>query len=151
MRVLLLVLTGWVLFSQMFLITQATGKDMFPAVKDGDLIIGFRLHKEYVKDDIVVYRADGKQRVGRIVAREKDVVTLDESGNLQVNGTTQDGEIMFPTYQKEGLEYPFQVPEGEVFLLGDYRTQSTDSRDFGPVPVKELEGKVITILRRRGL
>lgn len=58
---------------------------------------------------------------------------------------------MYPTYAKEGLEYPYRVPEGHVFVLGDYRTNATDSRDFGPIPMKQVEGKVITILRRRGL
>lgn len=150
-RVLFLALIGWVLFSQVFLITQATGNGMFPAVKDGDLMIGFRLQQEYAKDDVVVYTVNGETHVGRIAARQTDVVTLDESGALLVNGTQQGGEIMYPTYAKEGLTYPYEVPEGHIFVLGDYRTQTEDSRDFGPIPMKDVEGKVITILRRRGL
>jgi len=38
-----------------------------------------------------------------------------------------------------------------VFILGDYRTQSEDSRDFGAVPLDDIAGKVITVLRRRSL
>lgn len=150
-RILFLTVIGWVLFSHVFLITQTTGNDMFPAVKDGDLIIAFRLQQEYAKDDVVVYKVDGETHVGRIVARATDVVTLDDSGTLLVNGTTQSGEIMYPTYAKEGLSYPYAVPEGHVFILGDYRTQTEDSRDYGPIPMEDVEGKVITILRRRGL
>lgn len=150
-RILFLAVIGWVLFSHVFLITQTTGNDMFPAVKDGDLIVAFRLQREYAKDDVVVYRADGETHVGRIVARATDVVTLDESGTLLVNGTTQSGEILYPTYAKEGLTYPYAVPDGHVFILGDYRTQTEDSRDYGPIPMEDVEGKVITILRRRGL
>lgn len=150
-RILFLALIGWVLFSQVFLITQTTGNGMFPAIKDGDLMIGFRLQREYAKDDVVIYTVNGETHVGRIAARQTDVVTLDESGALLVNGTQQGGEIMYPTYAKEGLTYPYEVPEGHVFVLGDYRTQTEDSRDFGPIPMKDVEGKVITILRRRGL
>lgn len=150
-RILFLLLAGWVLFSHVFLITQASGNGMFPAVKDGDLIIGFRLQQEYAKNDVVVYTADGKTRIGRIAAGAGDVVTLDDSGTLLVNGTAQSGEIMYPTYAKEGMEYPFRVPEDEVFILGDYRTQTEDSRDFGSIPLENVQGKVITILRRRGL
>lgn len=150
-RILLLALTGWVLFTYVFLITQVKGNDMFPAVKDGDLLIGFRLQREYVKNDVVVYTAGGKLHIGRIAAGETDVVTLDESGTLLVNGTAQSGEIMYPTYAKDGMEYPYRVPEGQVFILGDYRTQTEDSRDFGSIPMEDVQGKAITILRRRGL
>ena len=150
-RIIVLGLTAYLIFTQVFLITQNSGLGMFPAVKDGDLLIAFRLQKDYAKEDVIVATVDGKQEVARIIARETDVVTLDESGKLLVNGTAQSGEIMYPTYAKEGLEYPYRVPEGHVFVLGDYRTNATDSRDFGPIPMKQVEGKVITILRRRDL
>lgn len=151
LRVAFLALAGWLLLSQVFLITQVRGNEMFPAVKDGDLVIGYRLQKDYVKDDVVVYTAAGRARVGRVAARAGDVVTLDESGNPLVNGTPQSGEILYPTYPGEGLEYPYTVPEGHVFLLGDYRTQTEDSRTLGPIPLNSLQAKAITILRRRGI
>lgn len=150
-RIIMLIIAGYILLGHVFLITQAKGNGMFPAVKDGDLIIGFRLQREYAKNDVVIYSVDGKTGIGRIAAREEDVVTLDESGTLYVNGTVQSGEILYPTYAKDGLEYPYRVPENAAFLLGDYRTQTEDSRDFGAVSMENVEGKVITILRRRGL
>ena len=58
---------------------------------------------------------------------------------------------MYPTYPKEGMEYPYRVPEGHIFVMGDYRTQTEDSRDFGSIPMEQVEGKLITILRRREL
>ena len=86
-----------------------------------------------------------------MIANENDVVNITEEGMLLVNGTVQGGEIIYPTYPKEGIEYPYRVPEGCVFVLGDHRTDTIDSRDFGPVPKKQVQGKVITILRRREL
>ena len=150
-RVVVLALTAYVIFTQVFLITQNKGQGMFPAIKDGDLIIGYRLQREYAKNDVVVYTVNGEQRVGRIIGRPTDVVTISESGSLLVNGTTQTGEILYPTYAKEGLEYPYKVPEGQFFILGDYRTNAEDSRDHGSVIMEHVKGKVITILRRRGL
>ena len=150
-RVVVLALTAYVIFTQVFLITQNKGQGMFPAIKDGDLIIGYRLQQEYAKNDVVVYTVNGEQRVGRIIGRPTDVVTISESGSLLVNGTTQTGEILYPTYAKEGLEYPYKVPEGQFFILGDYRTNAEDSRDHGSVIMEHVKGKVITILRRRGL
>lgn len=150
-RIIFLAVIGYLLFTQVFLITQATGNGMFPAIKDGDLIIGFKLQENYKKNDVVIYKAKGVLNVGRYIAQETDVVTIDDTGTLLVNGTVQAGEIIYPTYAKEGIEYPYRVPEDHVFILGDYRTQTTDSRDFGPIPMDDIEGKVITILRRRGL
>lgn len=150
-RVIVLIAAGYVFFTQVFLITQTHGQGMFPALKDGDLAIVFRLQQAYAREDVIAYRAGGERRFGRIVARGTDVVTIDESGVLLVNGTPQSGEILYPTYPKEGMEYPYRVPEGTVFVLGDYRTQTEDSRDFGPVSLDDVEGKVITILRRRGI
>ena len=150
-RIVVILLCAWVLFTQVFLLTQAKGSSMFPAVKDGDLLICYRLQKTYAKNDVVVYTQGGKLRVGRILGRDGDLVALDDSGTLVVNGAVQSGEILYPTYAKDALEYPYTVPEGCVFVLGDYRTQSEDSRDFGPVPLEDVQAKVITLLRRRSL
>ena len=94
---------------------------------------------------------DGKLRVGRVLGRENDLIALDDSGTLIVNGSAQSGEILYPTYAKDTLEYPYTVPADSVFILGDYRTQSEDSRDFGPVALTDVKAKVITLLRRRSL
>lgn len=150
-RLVLVLIAGYLILTQVFLFTQARGTDMFPMVKDGDLLIVFRLQREYSTKDLVVYTQDGRERVGRIVARENDVVNIDEDGSLVVNGTTQTGEILYPTYPKEGITYPYRVNAGCIFVLGDYRTEAEDSRDFGPIPMENVKGKVITILRRRGL
>ena len=201
-RLVFVAVVGWLLFTQVFLITQNQGQGMFPSLKDGDLCIVFRtsaqtlMNQKFMRDDIVIYRVDdgspavvpargiaahladarqwlaghlpgkavpvldrlwpraeGKRYFGRVVAAGNDVVNIGETGSLIVNGTTQGGEIMFPTELREedDLEYPFRVPEGCVYVLGDYRTNTKDSRDFGPIPLERVEGKLITILRRRGL
>lgn len=151
LRIVGLGLAAYIIFTQVFLITQNHGLGMFPAMKDGDLIIAFRLQREYAKDDVVVYEMDGKQEVGRIVADVNDVINMDDSGTVTVNGAIQSGEIMYPTYASGSLEYPYSVMPEEYFILGDYRTHTTDSRDYGAIPASNIQGKVITILRRRGL
>ena len=150
-RILITAFIVYFLFSQIFMIMQLHGNSMFPALKDGDLLIAFRLQREYLKNDIVVYTADGEKKVGRMIAKGGDVVDITSSGTLIINGTVQAGEIMYPTYPEEYLQYPYRVPEGYVFILGDYRTQTKDSRHFGPVPESKVKAKVITLLRRRGL
>ena len=150
-RIIILAAAAYILLTRVFLITQAKGNDMFPAIKDGDLIIAFRLQEDFAKNDVVVYQNGDATYLGRIVARENDVVTLDDSGTLLVNGTVQRGEIVYPTLAKEGLDYPLRIKAESVFLLGDHRMEARDSRDFGPIPMEQVAGKIITILRRRGL
>lgn len=150
-RVLVAAVAAWVLFTQVFLVTQAKGSSMFPAVKDGDLLICYRLQGSYAKNDVVVYTQGGRLCVGRILGRAGDLIALDDSGTLMVNGLAQSGEILYPTYAKDALTYPYTVPEGCVFVLGDYRTQAQDSRDFGALPLADVKAKVITLLRRRSL
>ena len=156
-RLIYLAVIFYLLFTYCFLITQCHGQDMFPAMKDGDLCVVFRVQtqklfgEKIVADDIIAYRTDGKRAFGRVVAVAGDVVMLSDSGSLMVNGVTEGGDIVFPTYARGDLEYPYRVPEGCVFVLGDYRVNTTDSRILGPIPLESVEGKLITILRRREL
>lgn len=150
-RMLAIAAAAWLMMTQVFLIAQVRGGDMYPALKDGDLLLAFRLQGSYAQDDVVLYTAGGQRRVGRVVARAGDVVSLDESGVLSVNGTSQSAQVFYATYAKENFSYPMQVGPGCVFILGDHRTQAEDSRDFGPVPLTDVRGKIITILRRQGL
>ncbi len=98
---------------------------MFPSLRDGDLVLGFRLEQEIGKDDLILYEMDRQICVSRVVAKGTDYVDMDEEGRLYVNGTIQSGDILYPTEPKELLEYPFHVPEGYVFVLGDYRTKAS--------------------------
>ena len=113
-RIAVLAALAVVLFSQVFLITQAPDNGMFPAVKDGDLLIGFRLQRRFVKNQLVLYRQGGQMRLGRVLGVAGDVIVLDDSGVPLVNGTAQSGEILYPTYPREGgtLRYPYTVPDG---------------------------------------
>lgn len=151
LRLCVLAVASWLIFSQVFLLYRNQGLGMFPAMKDGDLILAYRLQKTYVKGDVVVYTEGENRYLGRIAAGETDVVHMDDSGSLTVNGNPQNGEILYPTFARENSAYPMRVQEGTVYVLGDYRTQTQDSRDFGPIPLDHIQGKVIAVVRRRGL
>ncbi len=152
-RVVLVAAMFWVLFGVVFMLARVQGNEMFPAVKDGDLVLAYRLQQSCTKNDVVVYQADGITHVGRVLALAGDVVNITEDGTLLVNGTTQSGEILYPTYPASaaGLSYPYTVPEGSVFILADYRTNAADSRNFGAIPMRDVKGTVLALLRRRGL
>lgn len=151
LRVCALALAGWILFSQVFLLHRVSGQGMYPAIRDGDLVLAYRLQKDYARGDVVLCRYGDIRFLGRIAGEETDVVMMDDSGSLLVNGTAQTGDILYPTYARENNIYPLRVQEGEVYVLGDYRTQTRDSRDYGPIPLDDIQGRVIAVVRRRGL
>ncbi len=156
-RVALLALVVWLVLTYGFLICQCAGQHMFPAMKDGDLCIIFRrpafdlMGQKLAAGDIVAYRMNGERHFGRVVAIPGDTVQIDTNGSVTVNGVTESDEILFPTYTRGDLINITYVQSGTLYVLGDYRTNTEDSRDFGPIPNEAVEGKVISILRRRGL
>lgn len=66
-----------------------------------------------------------------------------ENGKVYINGEELKEEYLQPTVQTDPIIYgDLIVPEGHVFLMGDNRTQSTDSRRFGCIPIEKIESKV---------
>lgn len=139
-----------VVFLQFFDLRVVDGSGMFPTVSDGDLVLGYR---EFTlrKNDVVFYTVDGKEYMGRVAAKGGDSVDISEEGVLFVNGTPQVGEITYPTYPPENWSGRMVVPEGYVFVLGDYRTHTTDSRQLGLIPVENVIMKATALLRHRGI
>lgn len=126
------------------------GNGMFPSLCDSDLVMCFE-KQEYQKNDIVFYTVNGEEYVGRVVAKGGDYIDYTESGNIIVNGTVQNGEIVFPTYKPEDWTETLVIPINYVYILGDYRTQTNDSRNFGCIALDDVECKVSTLLRHRKL
>lgn len=123
---------------------------MFPAILDGDVLLGYRLEPGYKKDDVILARVKGDLVIGRVVAKGGDSVNITPEGSLYVNGTEQKGEIAFYTYPGKET-YPITVPQNCLYILGDNRTNTVDSRNFGPVAEKDVLAKVVSIFRKRGL
>lgn len=121
---------------------------MFPSLSDGDLTL-CTAENEYKKNDVVFYKANEKQYTGRVVAKGGDRVDITENGLLIVNGTSQTGEIVFLTLPPEDWNGEITVPENSLFILGDYRTDAKDSREFGCISVDDVQDKVIALFRHR--
>ena len=137
-----------VLFSVFFGFRTVEGSDMFPSLCNGDLALCQRAGA-LKKNDIVFYEADGETYCGRVVAKGGDSVWISEGGAFFVNGTVQDNEFLYPTFPRDLEEYSAVVPDGSVFILGDFRTQARDSREFGPISHGSVDRKVIALIRHR--
>jgi signal peptidase I len=129
-----------------------TDPDMVPMVKDGDLVLFYRLNRDYSFGDLLLLNYQGKSQVRRVVAKAGDTVDITENG-LSINGAIQrELDIYQPTQQYEdGVPFPYTVPEGQVFILGDARENATDSRVYGAINTEDTLGSVIAVLRRRNI
>jgi len=95
-----------------------------------------------------------KRYVCRVIAVPGNTVEITQERGLQVNGNTLiESNIFYPTqpYEEGVANYPLTMGEGEYFVLADQRNGGMDSRYFGIVKQDEIQGIVITILRRSNL
>ena len=125
---------------------------MNPAVKDGDLVMYYRLDKKYRAEDLLLLAFQGQKQVRRVIATAGDTVDITEDG-LVINGALQMERDIYKKTERyeDGIEFPLTLREGEVFVLGDARDNVTDSRVYGPVRIGDTMGTVIVTLRRRNL
>lgn len=131
---------------------RSADASMQPAIKGGDLLLFYRLDHAYAAGDVLLLDYGGKRQIRRVVATAGDTVDITENG-LVVNGALQQEPAIHEQTRRyaEGIFFPLTIGEEQVFVLADARENSTDSRIYGPVSVEDTLGKVITILRRRGI
>ena len=132
---------------------RVDGQSMRETLQDGDmlLILNDHLCAGYQPGDIVVLRKagfrDGKPLVKRVIALAGQTVDIDfEAGIVYVDGEAlEEDYIREPTWTPEGLDFPVTVPEGHIFVLGDNRNNSSDSRhrDLGPIDLRMVIGKAV--------
>lgn len=146
-------LIGIMAFTFLFGFVRYQDPYMEPAFKDGDLVIFYRYTKAgYLPRDVIVLEIDGQRQVRRVVATAGDTVDITEEG-LIINGAPQqEAEIYVKTERyADGVNFPLTIPEGKIFVLGDNRDGAEDSRIYGCVKIEDTLGKVMTVIRRRGI
>ena len=138
------------IFSFFFRIIQVDGSSMVPTLVNGDKLIVGGAGYEPQRGDVVIvdsYTSYGKPLVKRVIAKGGDTVSIDyATGTVAVNGEVlQEDYIAEPTYLGYDVQFPYPVPEGTVFVMGDNRTQSLDSRStyVGCIDERDILGKVL--------
>lgn len=142
-----------IIFTFFFGIVQVRDNAMDPAVKDGDLVIYYRLDKNYVASDLAVLEKQGKTQVRRVVGIDGDKIDINRDNGLEINGyPQQEDNIYTETLPVVGkTKFPLTVGTEQVFVLGDNRKYAVDSRTYGCVDKSDTKGKVIAVIRRRNL
>jgi len=142
-----------IVFVLLFRIVIASGSSMYSTLWDGDwlLVTGSVFYDEPQTGDIIVASKDsfnsGEPIIKRVIATEGQWVDIDfETGIVYVNGNALDEPyVNTPTNLYEGVEFPLMVDEGCIFVMGDNRNESKDSRspEIGLIDQREILGKAI--------
>ena len=144
-----------VIFTLCFRITCVDGRSMNNTLMDGDyvLLLNDFLCGDYEQADVIVASKEsfrnGERIIKRVIATEGQWVDINfETGTVKVDGKILDEPyISTPTVTPEGLTFPLRVEDGCVFVLGDNRELSMDSRhpQIGQIDCREIVGKAIFI------
>ncbi|MCD7839294.1 MAG: signal peptidase I [Erysipelotrichaceae bacterium] len=135
-----------VLLATLFLpVLQVSGSSMEPTLYDGDIIVLVSTN-DFETGDLVGFYYQNKLLLKRVIGGPGDIIDIDVSGNVTVNG-----ELLDESYVNElamgdtDLVYPYQVPENRYFVMGDNRATSVDSRSsvIGCIEKDQIIGKVI--------
>ena len=135
-----------------FGVTQVRDNSMSPALREGDLVIYYRLGKDYQKDDLITVEVNGVMQARRVVAVAGDTVDINENG-LVINGYSQIESNIYTSTEPytEGISFPVTVADGQVFVLADNRTGAQDSRIYGSVEKGATGGRAMAVIRRRNM
>jgi len=123
------------------------GNSMQPTLENGERLIAEKLSYRFSsidRGDIVVlnYPVDpSKNFVKRVVGLSGDIISV-QRGEVYINGEPMKEEYIDPAYASMDSSSTIKVPQGYYFVMGDHRSVSSDSRHWGFVPKKYLQGRV---------
>ncbi len=142
--------TAAVIFNTMFGIAVVSGTSMEPTLLHGDVIV-FRKHAgTYERGDIIFIKGNGREDyVKRICGIPGDVLGFDKNtGYYLVNGEIQKEPYIYEkTYGKAKVDYPLTLYKDQYFVMGDHRSDSQDSRNYGAVSKNQIHGKAFFVFR----
>lgn len=149
------VLAVVLIFTFLVRLIGVDGHSMVPTLQNGDrlLVLNSMLYNDYRYGDIIILQkgnfADGEPIVKRVIAVGGQTVDIDfDTGSVYVDGTLlEEDYINELTFLDEGMKFPLTVPDGSVFVMGDNRNNSSDSRNpqLGTVDTRYVIGRAVLL------
>ena len=125
-----------------FEFVNIAGESMAPTLKDGQLIGIYKANYAPERGDVVVLDApNGMELVKRVIGLPGETLEIKE-GIVYIDGTALEQKFQYSSTVKDSTP-PLEIPAGSVFVMGDNRDHSTDSRVIGPVLIQSIRGKMI--------
>ena len=143
--VLTIVAAVAVLIATLFLpVLQIEGKSMEPTLHNGDVVLLAKTTR-FERGDLCGFTWNNKLLIKRVIGLPGDWIEIDTEGNIYVNGKLLDEPYVKQKALGEcDIEFPYQVPQEQYFVVGDMRESSIDSRNslIGCIPKDQIVGKV---------
>ena len=126
-------------------ILRIYGHSMNDTLDEGDIVVSLK-GSDFKTGDIIAFYYNNKILIKRVIGKAGDWVDIDQDGNVYVNGNLIDEPYLDDkAFGECNIELPYQVPESKVFVMGDNRSVSVDSRNtaVGCVAEEQIVGKVV--------
>lgn len=135
-----------VLISMLFLpILRVTGSSMTPTMQNDELVV-CRREGDFQSGDIVAFYFNNKILLKRVIGVSGDVIDIGSDGTVYVNGEALDEPYLSEkAFGECDISLPYQVPDQRIFVMGDHRSTSVDSRSsvIGCISEEAIVGKVV--------
>lgn len=142
---LLIVAAIAVLISTLFLpVVQIAGNSMEPTLHNNDIVVLVKTN-HYQTGDLCSFTWNNRTLIKRVIGVPGDWIEIDKDGTIYLNGKQLDEPYVTDKSLGEcDIEFPYQVPENSLFMVGDHRESSIDSRNtvIGSVNYDQIVGKV---------
>lgn len=151
-KIVILAAIYYIFFGVVFGVKRMETSFMSPSITEGDILVYYRMEKNYELGDVVVVK-NNKKNVYRIVAKAGQTVDVNEQGVLLIDGYPEEHQAFYETNLDEDsqMTFPYTVEEGKLFVMNDYRLEKRDSRTFGTIFEDSIVGKVIGRLQIRNI
>ena len=129
-------------------VLQVAGDSMEPTMEDGEIVI-LRTTDDLETGDLVAFYYQSRILLKRVIGTAGDRIDIDKSGNVSVNGERiEEPYVTGRSLGECDIELPYRVPEGQVFVMGDHRSVSVDSRvrEVGCVSQEQVIGEVVFLI-----
>ena len=135
-----------VLVAVLFLpVLRIYGKSMNGTLDNGDIVVSVK-SSNMKTGDVIAFYYNNNILVKRVIAGPGDWVDIDKDGNVFVNNERLNEPYLDDkAYGETNIELPYQVPDGRIFVMGDNRSVSIDSRNtsIGCVSEEQIVGKIV--------
>lgn len=120
------------------------GNSMMPALHDGNIVLAVKT-SDVESGDVIAFYYNNKILIKRVIAKAGDVVNIEDDGSVFVNGKRLEESYLTEKALGEcNIDMPYQVPKARVFVMGDSRSVSVDSRNMavGCVAEEQMIGRI---------